>query len=202
MLFYVRIMVLKKKNPKTPPHQTKPKPKSKYFVLHVSSCCVTLWHDSVLLSFLVHTEYIHSAMLPAGKYCWDWDIVSKNSQLCRVYVIYVLYAILLSHWTTRFWKKQIARALAFYHVLLNTAIMYFTSLHLNGSIWTNIHPLKASAAWEHCHGLWYIIFCKDIPCNEMFQLPEIYRTNIVNMTRDVVSIFQNPCISLLGNHAI
>lgn len=69
-------------------------------------------------------------------------------------------------------KNQIARALAFYHVLLNTAITYFNSLHPNGSIWTNIHSLKASAAWEHCHGLWCIIFCKDIPCNEMFQLPE------------------------------
>lgn len=67
---------------------------------------------------------------------------------------------------------QIASTLAFYHVLLNIVIMYFSSLHLYGSVWVNIHSLKVSTSWEHCDGLWCIVFCKDIPYNEMFQLPE------------------------------
>lgn len=127
----------------------------------MSLAVVTLWHDRVLLNFLAHAEYNHSAILPAGKYPWDWDIVSKKSQLQWVCFIFVFYAIPLSHWKSWLWGEEKKSALAFYSVLLNTAIMYLNSLHLYGSMWVNIHVLKVSAFREHCHGLWCIIFCKD-----------------------------------------
>lgn len=90
------------------------------------------------------------------------EILYQRSHNCSECVSF-LYFMPYPHHTERAGSggKKKKSALAFYSVLLNTAIMYLNSLHLYGSMWVNIHVLKVSAFWEHCHGLWCIIFCKD-----------------------------------------
>lgn len=123
-LFCVRIMVLK-------PNQTKQTPKSQTWNFVYVFLAVVLHCDMIMVSFLAHAESIHSAVLPAGKYPWDWDTVPKNSQLCGVYVIYAFYAILLSNGRSWFWKewnRKCSSILSCSVKYCNYVFQFFTSL--------------------------------------------------------------------------